>query len=313
MNRSKNILLFFMLTASCTLLLGQSIPREMNIWPGAAPGSETLDLELKVDDRSEDPSIHNRAISQIQTPKLEVFTPEHPNGTAVLICPGGAYKYLAYDHEGPSIAKRLNEDGVTAFVLTYRLPAEGHKNANLVPLQDAQRAMRLIRFHAEQWGLNPEKLGIMGFSAGGHLASTLGTYYNLGAYNAVDEVDKTNARPDFMILIYPVISMENGVTHQGSRENLLGKEPPYSLVKQHSNELWVDENTPPTFIALASDDRAVVPENSIRFFQSLLRAGVPVELHSFEKGGHGFGILLTEGPNTQWPTLLSNWMKARGL
>ena len=313
MNRSKKRLLFFLAISSSTSLWGQSMPKEINIWPDSAPGSETLHLELNVDERSEDPSVHDRVISQIQTPKLEVFAPEHPNGTAVLICPGGGYKYLAYDHEGPVIAKRLNEDGVTAFVLSYRLPAEGHAHAHLVPLQDAQRAMRLIRAHAQGWGLNPEKLGVMGFSAGGHLASSLGTLYDLQAYDAIDRVDETSARPDFMILIYPVISMEDGVTHHGSRENLLGKEPPYSLVKQHSSDLWVDEKTPPTFIALASDDTAVPPENSLRFYRALLQAGVPVELHSFEKGGHGFGIRRAQGPNTLWPQLLSNWMKARGL
>ena len=294
-------------------LWAQSIPQEIKIWPDSAPGSEALHLELNIDERSQDPGIHDRVISQIQTPKLEVFAPEHPSGTAVLICPGGGYKYLAYDHEGLVIARRLNENGVTAFVLTYRLPAEGHKNADLVSLQDAQRAMRLIRSHAEEWGLNPERLGVMGFSAGGHLASSLGTLYDRKAYDAIDEVDQASARPDFMILIYPVISMENGVTHAGSRENLLGKEPPYSLVKEHNSELWVDEMTPPTFIALASDDTAVPPENSIRFFKSLLQAGVPAELHSFEKGGHGFGIRRTQGPNTLWPQLLSNWMEARGL
>ena len=298
---------------SSASLWGQPIPKETNIWPGSAPGSETVHLELNIDERSKEPGIHDRVISQVQTPKLEVFTPEHPNGTAIIICPGGGYKYLAYDHEGPVIAKRLNEDGVTAFVLTYRLPTEGHNNGHFVPLQDAQRAMRLIRSHAEEWGLDPNKLGIMGFSAGGHLASSLGTLYDEKIYDAIDEIDEASARPDFMVLIYPVISMEDGVTHSGSKERLLGKEPPYSLVRQHSSELRVDENTPPTFIALASDDPAVPPENSIRFFQSLLRAGVPAELHSFEKGGHGFGIRRTQGTNTQWPLLLSHWMAERGL
>lgn len=288
------------------------IPVELNLWPDKAPGSENLALELNVDNRSKVPSIQNRSISSIQTPKLEILVPDQPNGTAVLICPGGGYRYLSYDHEGTVIAKRLNEEGITAFILSYRLPAEGHDNGNLIPLQDAQRAMRIIRSHSAEWGLNPEKMGVMGFSAGGHLASTLGTLYEHHVYEKVDLSDDSSARPDFMILIYPVISMEDGITHNGSKNNLLGENPAYSFVKQHSSDLQVDQNTPPTFLALASDDKTVIAENSIRFFRALLAAGVPVELHSFETGGHGFGIRNTSGTNTEWPNLLINWMKSRG-
>ena len=285
----------------------------LHIWPEQAPGSEKLALELMTEERSTNPNEHNRVLSQIQTPQLEVFRPETPNGTAVLICPGGGYRYLAYDHEGVVIAERLNEDGITAFVLSYRLPGEGHDNRSWVPLQDAQRALRTIRYHAEDWGIDPQRIGVMGFSAGGHLASTLGTQFERQSYPVRDQLDAVSARPDFMILLYPVISMHPDVTHMGSRTQLLGTDPEPSMEKQFSNALQVTVQTPPTFVALANDDGAVIPQNSLEFVNALLQAKVPVELHSFEKGGHGFGIRRASGPTQTWPDLLIAWMRDRGL
>jgi acetyl esterase/lipase len=288
-------------------------PPEWLLWPDGAPGTAgVVTFELEVVDRSSDPAMQDRSIRHIQEPKLEIFAPDTPNGTAVVICPGGGYRYLSYDHEGVVIARRLNEVGITAFVLSYRLPGEGHANGTWVPLQDAQRALRTVRHHAKQWSLATDRIGVMGFSAGGHLASTLGTQYDTHCYEPVDSIDETSARPDFMILIYPVISMDATVSHMGSRDNLLGKTPPYSSIKQFSSHLQVDENTPPTFMALASDDGAVIPENSLGFIRELLRVGVPVEFHSFETGGHGFGIRRASGPTTAWPDLLLAWMQHRG-
>ncbi len=288
------------------------MPSELKIWPTFAPGSESVKMELLVDERNSDETQRNRALSQITEPKLEVFAPDQPNGTAVVLCPGGGYRYLSYDKEGVDVAKRLNEDGVTVFVLSNRLPAEGHENPSYVPLQDAQRAVRLVRHNANEWGLDEKKIGIMGFSAGGHLASTLGTHFTTECYAPVDAIDEVSARPDFMILIYPVISMNPLVTHMGSRTKLLGETPSYSDEKLFSNELQVDEKTPPTFMVLASDDGAVPPENSIQFMQALLKAGVPVELHSFENGGHGFGLRSTPGSTRYWADLMVAWMQHRG-
>ena len=293
-------------------LFSSDLPSEIEIWPGTAPGSESVEMELLVDERNSDETQRNRALSQITQPKLEVFAPDQSNGTAVVICPGGGYRYLSYDKEGVDVAKRLNEDGITVFVLSNRLPAEGHENASYVPLQDAQRAVRLVRHNATEWGINSEKIGIMGFSAGGHLASTLGTHFHTKSYEPADAIDEVSARPDFMILIYPVISMNPLVTHMGSRTKLLGETPSYSDEKLFSNELQVNEKTPPTFMVLASDDGAVPPENSIQFMQSLLKAGVPVELHSFENGGHGFGLRHTPGSTRYWPELMVTWMQHRG-
>lgn len=295
-----------------TPMIAKDLAKTLPLWPDAAPGSDTLTLELEVNDRSTNPAIQDRSLSQIQTPQLEIFRPKHSNGTAVLICPGGGYRYLAYDHEGIVIAQRLIEEGITAFVLRYRLPDEGHANQSWVPLQDAQRALRTIRFHADAWGLDSTRIGVMGFSAGGHLASTLGTQYDAVCYDAIDAIDTTSARPDFMVLIYPVISMDSAVTHLGSRTHLLGEEPAFSAIKQFSNALHVDEHTPPTFIALASDDGSVIAQNSLEFITELLKAKVAVEFHSFETGGHGFGIRRASGPTRAWPDLLLAWMQHRG-
>ena len=288
------------------------VPSDLNIWPGSAPGSESLALKLNVNERASADGLRNRAISSILTPKLEVILPEQPNGTSVIICPGGGYLYLSYDKEGVDIGKKLAESGVTAFILSYRLPAEGHENGTWVPLQDAQRAVRTVRSHAQAWGLDPQKIGIMGFSAGGHLASTLGTHFETKAYEPIDATDEISARPDFMALMYPVISMVPSVTHMGSRANLLGESPAFYMERQFTNSLHVDADTPPTFLALASNDGAVIPANSIQFMQALLTAGVPVEFHSFEDGGHGFGLRYTPGSTRYWPDLLIAWMQKRG-
>jgi acetyl esterase/lipase len=287
--------------------------QEILLWPKKAPGSEYVDLTENIIERSQDTLVHDRIINNISTPSLEMFIPENPNGSAVVICPGGAYSYLSYDKEGLDIAKWFNTLGFTAFILKYRLPAEGHRQGTNVPLMDAQRAVRFIRAHAGKWGIDTQKIGIIGFSAGGHLASTCGTMYERKVYEPIDSVDQESARPDFMILMYPVISMEDGITHAGSKKNLLGDSPDLKTVELFSTQTQVDQNTPPTFLVHATDDRTVIPENSLLFYYALQESHIPCEMHIFEKGGHGFGIRQATGPLSKWPQLCEKWLKLHNL
>jgi acetyl esterase/lipase len=214
------------------------------------------------------------------------------------------------DHEGLQVAKWLNTLGVTAFVLHYRHKGVGYQNP--APLSDAQRALRLVRYRAKEWAVDPNRIGVLGFSAGGHLASSLGTHFQTPAYEAGDEIDKTSCRPDFMALIYPVISMEPPFGHMDSRYNLLGKDAGEELVKSFCNQLRVTKETPPTFLILANDDGAVSPENSIMFYEALRKAEVPAEMHIFLKGGHGFGMRKGVGPAEEWINLCEKWMRQSG-
>lgn len=220
------------------------------------------------------------------------------NGTAVVICPGGGYVGVSQIKEGSEIAKWFNDLGVTAFVLYYRMP-NGHTE---IPLKDAQTALKIIREGAKKWGVDKNKIGIMGFSAGGHLASTAGTHFQTKLQ-----------RPDFMILAYPVVTMKKELTHMGSRENLLGKNPSDELVLRYSNELQVTKNTPPTFIVHALDDKAVPVENSKQLLNALHDKQVPAELHTFDIGGHGFGMRKHGIPADNWPDLLKAWLKSNKL
>lgn len=247
-------------------------------------------------------------VDHITRPTLTIFEPakEKRSGTAVIICPGGGYGILAAGHEGADVAKVFNDAGVTAFVLRYRLPNDEcmiHKE--YVPLIDAQQAIYFVRGHAKQYHIDQNKIGIIGFSAGGHLASTAGTHFE----PVRQELAKANLRPDFMMLIYPVISFNEEVGHIGSRDNLLGKVPDQKLVHLFSNEEQVTPRTPPTFLVHASDDDGVNPENSIRFYQALLKNKVPAELHLYEKGGHGFGLHNTT-TREDWFKSCIDWMKA---
>lgn len=281
---------------------------DMVLWPDGAPGSEGVAIEEKVDERSGDGLYRNRSLSGITEPSCRVFLPERPNGTAVLVCPGGGYGSLSFDKEGVEVARWLNDQGHAAFVLKYRLPGEGHADRSHVPLQDAQRAMRLIRANADAWGIDPSKAGVLGFSAGGHLASTLGTMHDRKVYAERDPSDRLSARPDFMVLLYPVISMIDGVGHGGSKANLLGNAPGEDAVRTWSTELQATKETPPTFLALADDDRSVIPENSLRFYRALKEKGVPAEMHIFTRGGHGFGLREEAGPAAGWPRLCEQWL-----
>ncbi|EJL60482.1 alpha/beta hydrolase fold domain-containing protein [Flavobacterium sp. CF136] len=230
---------------------------------------------------------------------------EKSNGTSVIICPGGGYGMLAINKEGFKVAEWLNSLGINAFVLKYRLPSDLiMKNKTVAPLQDAQEAVRLIRRNAVKWKLNPNKIGIMGFSAGGHLAATLSTHYNDKVYIPSDT---TSAKPNFSILIYPVISMQEGVTHQGSKDNLLGKNANNETVEKYSNEKQITADTPKAFLVHATDDKAVPVENSINYYLALKKEKVPAEMHLYENGGHGFG-LGTKGTNASWPKTCEKWL-----
>ena len=251
-------------------------------------------------------------ISNVSVPTLEYYPApkETANGTAVVVCPGGGYAILAIEHEGKQVAEWLNTLGVAAFVLKYRLPShEIMINKNIGPLQDGQEAMRIVRRNAKEWNIDPNKIGIMGFSAGGHLASTVSTHYNAKVY---ETNDSTSARPDFSLLIYPVISMDSTITHMGSRENLLGKNPSQKLVKEFSNELQVNQNTPPAFLVCSFDDGAVPVENSIRYALALKKYGITCELHIYEHGGHGYGLGRTNDTESTWPEACKNWLEANG-
>jgi acetyl esterase/lipase len=241
-------------------------------------------------------------------------------GAAVVVCPGGGYGGLADDHEGKQVARFLNELGVSAFVLKYRTANKERPGPlHPAPLTDAQRAIRLVRTNAREFGIDPARVGIWGFSAGGHLASSAGTHFDEGDKDAKDPIDRVGCRPDFMILAYPVISMENGVTHGGSRNNLLGPKPDEKLVENLSNDKQVTKNTPPTFIFHTSADTVVLPENAVRFYLACKQAGVPVEMHMYEKGRHGVGLgkdeRWTGGEKSvaSWPDVLTEWMKSRGI
>jgi acetyl esterase/lipase len=245
-------------------------------------------------------------------PSLTIYLPPaaNANGTAVVICPGGGYGGLASDHEGKQPAEWLNAHGVAAFVLKYRLGPRYHHPAMI---QDAQRALRTVRARAKEWNVDPKRIGIWGFSAGGHLASTAGTHFDKGKSDADDPVERVSCRPDFLILCYPVITLTGPYAHVGSRNNLLGREPDPKLVESLSNDAQVTERTPPTFLFHTNEDRGVPPENSMLFYLALRKAHVPAELHIYEKGRHGVGLAPNDPVLTTWKERLADWLKGRGL
>jgi acetyl esterase/lipase len=289
---------------------GPSGAEEIAIWPGTAPGSQGATAKQEVVERSKDPAVKDRAVFGVTRPTLEIWKPQNPNGTAVIVMPGGAYERVVVDKEGMEMGERLTKDGITVFVLTYRLPVGGHAQPSDVALQDAQRAIRLVRKNAQEWGLKPDHIGVMGFSAGGHVAASLGTGFDKKVYAAVDDADTISARPDFLALIYPVISMEPGVTHEESRRNLLGADPSEAAINEYSADKHVRPDMPPTFLLHADDDSQVATENTIRFYRALKAAKVSAELHIFRKGEHGFGLRFTKGlPVAVWPDLYVGWAR----
>ena len=299
-NKLLLILIFFLSISGFLQAQNEVIP----LWNAEIPGA------IISNDYKEVEEIKNgivEPIGKVSKPTLTVFLPEKPNGTAVVICPGGSYKNVYVYGEGFKIAKFFNSIGITAFILKYRLPSdEIMKDKTIGPLQDAQESIRFIRRNAAKWGINTQKVGVIGFSAGGHLASTLSTHYNDVVYTAVDTL---SARPDFSILVYPVISMDDKITHKMSKNNLLGSEPSQDLIEKYSNEKQINSMTPPTFIAHPIDDKSVVVENSIQYFLSLKMNNVPCEAHFYQTGKHGFGIGRAGTTSINWTKDLENWLK----
>lgn len=281
----------------------QTIP----LYETSIPNSRPAPNLEKHDVRSKD----RESITAISVPTMTVYLPESPASTrtAVIIFPGGGYHANAIKHEGTDIARRFNAWGIAAFVVKYRIPNDATmQNKEIGPLQDAQQAIDVVRKNATKWNVDPGRIGIMGFSAGGHLASTAGTHFKRPAI----DVNDANLRPDFMILGYPVISFSDSIGHRGSRNNLLGESPSHEKIIEYSNELQVTAETPPTFLVHASDDKVVPVANSIVFFEQLIKKKVPAELHIYEGGGHGFGM---NNPTTSddWMDTLKNWLVSRKL
>jgi acetyl esterase/lipase len=283
--------------------------QEIQMWPGGPPGSAQFSEPQKILERSKDPAVQDRAMLAITNPSLIAYRPERPNGTALLVTPGGAYQRVVLDKEAAEIAPRFMNAGVTVFRLAYRLP--GMAQATDAPLMDAQRAMRLIRANAAEWGLDPARVGILGFSAGGHVAAQLANGFERKVYEPVDEADRLSARPDFLALGYPVITMDQAFTHEVSRRELIGAAPSSEAIAAYSNERNVTRETPQAFIFHADDDPDVPVTNSLAFYQALHQAGVPAEMHVFRQGGHGFSLRFAVGlPAAQWPDLMLSWMKS---
>jgi acetyl esterase/lipase len=312
LRRLSRLLLIGALLSSSGLLRAEPVSFTVKLWPGMPPQSiESSTYKEIVIYRDNDTS--KPRVSQVTSPALEVFLPEKDKacGSAVVICPGGGYSVLAYDHEGIQVAKWFQSRGVAGVILRYRLPSDQiMKDKSVGPLQDVQEAIRVVRRKAAEWNIKANQIGVMGFSAGGHLAGTATTLYARQVYQPDDN---TSARPDFSILVYGVLSMQRELTHKGSHDNLLGKDADKAAEDSFSSELHVDANTPPTFLIHAADDKTVPVENSLRFHAAMLKNKVPGELHVFEKGGHGFGLGINPGSPAHWPDVLAVWLKSRGL
>ena len=280
----KKILLLSFLFA--TTMLSAQKPVELPLWPNGAPNNNKL--------AGTEQGRNNGGVSNVTEPTLTVYPAPHPNGMAIIMCPGGGYSGLAMNHEGHDMASWFNTQGITYAVLKYRMP-NGH---NEVPLSDAEQAIRMVREHAAEWSVNPQRVGIMGASAGGHLAASLATLYSSDA-----------TRPDFQVLFYPVISMLKGVTHSGSRKNLLGETPSAELEQKYSLERQVSPQTPQTFIMLSADDAGVLPINGIGYFLALQEQKVPATLHVYPTGGHGWGFRDSFTYKRQWTGELEKWLR----
>jgi acetyl esterase/lipase len=278
--------LFALLAASIAL----AQPQTRLLWPNGAPGALG-------DADTDKPSI-----------TIYLPAPETANGTSVVVCPGGGYQMLAMDHEGRQIAEWLNTRGIAAFVLKYRL---GPKYHHPVEMGDVQRAIRTVRYGAQEFRVAPDRIGVWGFSAGGHLASTAATHFDAGKTDAPDAIDRVSCRPDFAILAYAVITMGE-FTHKGSLLNLLGEDPDPQLVEYLSNEKQVTQATPPTFLFHTTDDKGVPVENSLMFYSELHRYGVPAEMHLYEHGPHGVGLAPKDPVLSTWADRLNDWLKVRG-
>lgn len=286
----------------------------IDLWPDGAPGMPESPLSEAVTERSTDAQLTDRAVFGITKPRLVVFRPAVPNGAAVMVTPGGAYKWVVVDKEGYEIGRWLAARGFTVFVLFYRLPAEGWAAGPDVALADAQRAIRLIRARSEDYGIDPDRVAAMGFSAGGHVSTDLTARFATETYAAVDPADRLSPRPLAAAHIYPVVSMSLPIAHAASRKMLIGEEASPGLERTHSPHKNIPDDGPPCFLLHAEDDASVVVENTLLFREALKAKGIPVETHLFAHGGHGFGLRKTVGkPIAVWPELFVNWSRTMGL
>ncbi len=293
----------FIMVFSSLLISGQNYV--VPLYPGDIPNFKNTGSHEKIS------STDIIAISDVQNPDISVYLPskKFSTGQAVVICPGGGYWILAYDLEGTDIARYLNSIGVAGIVLKYRLPTYGNvMEPHKAPLMDAQRAMRLVRYNAKKWNIDTTKIGIMGFSAGGHLASTLGTHFDYGNKVSADSIERLSCRPDFMILMYPVITFTDASTHTGSRDALLGKNPDKNLLAYYSNELQVRKDTPPAFFVHADNDTGVPVENTLLMYRALRANNIPAELHILSEGEHGFGLGIGNDHIASWTNSLKLWL-----
>ncbi|MDP5228975.1 MAG: alpha/beta hydrolase [Cellulophaga sp.] len=304
MLKKKNVFgfLFFV------MMIGNAQDTIMPLWPSEIPNViKNTQKEIKE-------YTNILRISKVQEPTIEVYLPSkrNANGQAMLIFPGGGYKILAYDWEGTDMAKFLNSKGIAGIVVKYRLPDSNSSSMpHFAPLQDAQRAIKMVRANAKAWNINAEKVGIMGFSAGGHLAATLGTHFNEKVYENQDAIDTLSVRPNYMALIYPVITMQDSTTHKGSKNALLGEKPTKEMVHHFSTELQVTDKTPPTFLVHATDDAAVPVENSLLFYKALKAKKVSATLFIYPEGGHGFSFGYENEFLKDWTHQLSRWLASQ--
>ena len=290
---------------------GRAVPPDpaetLRLWPDGAPGGQGVSITPIVPERSTDPAFHDRYAQYTTDPILTVFRPARPNGSAMLLIPGGGYRWAVLDKEGYDVARVFAATGTTCFVLRYRLPGDGWAAGADAPLQDAQRAMRLIRSRAADYGVDPHKIAVLGASAGGHLAG-LASVRTDAVYEPADAADAVSFRPDLSLLMYPVATMEGPHVHEGSRDNLLGQSPTPARLAAYSLERMDWRGAAPVFLLHAMDDAAVPVENSLQLLSTLKAAAVPVEAHLFQEGGHGFGVRLIQGKPAQiWPDLARAW------
>ncbi len=276
-----------------TMQCATAEPQVELLWPKGAPGANGTEAKDK--------------------PQLIVYLPDKDTatGAAIVVCPGGGYGALAMGHEGHDIAKWLNSFGVAAFICDYRHRGKGYGHP--APINDAQRALRTVRARAEEFGVDRNRIGILGFSAGGHLASTAATHFDDGDAESDDPIERVGCRPDFAVLCYPVIAFNEPYTHYGSQRNLLGQDADAELIESLSNEKQVTKETPPTFLWHTTEDKGVPPENSVQFYLALRQAGVPAELHIYEKGRHGLGLAANTPGASAWPKQCEQWLRSRGI
>lgn len=287
--------LIYTLALMCFSIAALAQQHHLPLWPEGVPNYKDVGEKEIVEGKG------SRSLSFVQEPTIEVFLPSTGNNIrrAVVICPGGGYSHLAYDKEGTDIAKWLNGHGIAGIVVKYRLPrAKSNIVPHETPLMDVKKAMKMVKTNAAEWNIDADKIGVMGFSAGGHLASTLGTHFD------------AESRPDFMILMYPVVSMKEGITHMGSRKNLIGEQPNADMETYYSNELQIKADTPPTFLVHSMDDTVVPIENSLLFYQGLKEKNIPSEMHLYPYGGHGYALALGKGHLESWKDRLVDWLKS---